>query len=135
MFAGTTRASDGGINLHVTAADASLRGVVRQLSEAVGGQVTVHIVDGMKSSLATLNTVQGEILARRQQLMDRGIQIVEFGVDVAANRVRVGVKGHTQGSAAYLSAEFGADRIYVFEGGEYQPGASLRATGDRVDAS
>lgn len=73
------------------------------------------------NSLATLNAVRDEILARRQHFLDRGIRIVEFGVDGAANRVRVGVKGLTDSSAAYLIAEFGAERIYVFEGGEYAP--------------
>lgn len=82
--------------------------------------MNVHIVDDM-NSLATLNALRDEILARRQEFRDRGIQIVEFGVDLAANRVRVGVKGLTQSSAAYLITEFGADQIYVFEGGQYAP--------------
>lgn len=119
-FAGTARASDGGIDVYVTAADASVNAIVQELSGAIGG-VNVHIVDGMKNSLATLESVRDEILARRQALMARGINVVELGVHVTANRVRVGVKGLTDGAAAYLAAEFGADRILVFEGGEYAP--------------
>lgn len=124
-FAGTARASDGGIDVYVTAADASVDAIVQELSGAVGG-VNVHIVDGMKNSLATLESVRDEILARRQALLARDIRVVEFGVHVTANRVRVGVKGLTEGAAAYLTAEFGVDRILVFEGGEYAPSPSGR---------
>lgn len=123
-FAGTTRASDGGINLYVTAADARLREVVQQLSAQAGGQVSVKIIEGAANSLSTLKQVQGQILARHQELVSRGIRIVEFGVDVTRNRVRVGVKGLTPAAAAYLTAEFASDLIYVFEGGEYSSVAS-----------
>jgi hypothetical protein len=34
------------------------------------------------------------------------------------------VKGLIPGAAEYLAAEFGADRILVFEGGEYAPASA-----------
>ncbi len=118
-FAGTARGSDGGIDVYVTAADARVNAIVQELRSAVGGGANVRIVDGMKNSVATLESVRDEILARRPALFARGIQVVELGVHVTANRVRVGVKGLTDGTAAYLATEFGADRILVFEGSEY----------------
>jgi len=110
----------------VTAADASVNASVQELTAAIGG-VNVHIVDGVKNSLATLESVRDEILARRQALLARGIKVVELGVHVTANRVRVGVKGLTDGAAADLAAEFGTDRILVFESGEYAPTQSGRS--------
>ena len=92
-----------------------------ELRSAVGGGANVRIVDGMKNSAGALESVRDEILARRPALVARGIQVVELGVHVTANRVRVGVKGLTDGTAAYLATEFGADRILVFEGSEYAP--------------
>jgi len=120
-FAGTARRSDGGIDVYLTAADAPVNAIVQELRRAACGGLNVHIVDGMKNNLATLESVRDEILARRPALLARGIKVVELGVHVTANRVRVGVKDLTDGAAAYLAAEFGADRILVFEGGEYAP--------------
>jgi hypothetical protein len=120
-YAGTARASDGGIDLYVTSLDAGVSRVVDQLRAANGGQIAIHIVSGMKNTLATLQSVRNEILARRKEFSARDIKIVELGVHVRANRVRVGVKGLTAAAAASLIAEFGADRIVVFEGGEYAP--------------
>jgi hypothetical protein len=120
-YAGTARASDGGVDVYLTSVDASVSRVVEQVRAATGGQVPIHMVTGMRNTLATLEGVRSQILARRNELLARGIKIVEFGVHVTANRVRVGVKGLTADAAASLIAEFGADRILVFEGGEYIP--------------
>lgn len=130
-FAGTARASDGGIDVYVTAADASVDAIVQELSGAVGG-VNVHIVDGMKNSLATLESVRDEILARRQALLARDIRVVEFGVHVTANRVRVGVKGLTEGAAAHLTANSVRTGFWCLKAANTRP---RRAEGVDVPAS
>lgn len=119
-FAGTARARDGGIDLYVTVADAKVNAIVQEVSATVPG-VSVHVIDGLTNNLVTLESVRDAILAGHQSLQARGINVVEFGVHTTANRVRVGVNGLTPDAAAYLNAEFGADRLLVFEGGEFAP--------------
>jgi hypothetical protein len=120
-FAGTARSSDGGINVYVTAADASVNAVVEALQTAVGGSINVYVVSGLKYSLATLESLRDELLAQHQTLAARGIRLVEFGIDVRSNKVRVGVNRLDASKTAYLNAHFGRDRIEVFEGGEWEP--------------
>jgi len=120
-FAGTGPSSDGGINVFVTEGEASVDAVVQALQAFVGGTVKVHLISGLKWSLATLESLRDELLAQRQALAVRGINLVEFGVDVRSNRVRVGVTRLDPSTSAYLKARFGEDRIAIFEGGEWEP--------------
>lgn len=120
-FAGTARSSDGGIDVYVTAADASVSAIVHALQTAVGGTINVCVISGLKYSLATLESLRDELAAQHQTLAARGISLVELGVDVRSNKLRVGVERLDASKIAYLNAHFGEDRIEVFEGGEWEP--------------
>jgi len=120
-FAGTAQSVDGGITIYVTAAHASVNAIVQALQTAVGGTINVHVISGLKYNLATLESLRDELLAQHQTLAARDISLVEFGVDVRSNKVRVGVTRLDASKIAYLNAHFGEDRIDVFEGGEWEP--------------
>jgi len=75
----------------------------------------------MKNSLVSLETVFARVKARAQELLDQGVSLVQFGVHIPANRVRVGVEGLTPEIADSLRREFGPDQIEVFEGQRFQP--------------
>jgi len=75
----------------------------------------------MKNSLVSLETVFARVKARAQELLDQGVSLVQFGVHIPANRVRVGVEGLTPEIADSLRREFGSDQIEVFEGQRFQP--------------
>ena len=52
--------------------------------------------------------------ARAQELLDDGVPLVQFGVHIPANRVRIGLEGLTPEIAESLRREFGPDQIEVF---------------------
>jgi len=95
--------------------------VVEEVHASTGRRVPVRIVPGMKNSLMTLGAVFALVKARAQELLDYSVPLVQFGVHIPANRVRIGVEGLTPEIAESLRREFGPDQIEVFEGQRYQP--------------
>jgi hypothetical protein len=49
------------------------------------------------------------------------VTLVQFGVHVPANRVRLGVERLTPEITELLMREFGRDQVQVFEGQRFQP--------------
>jgi hypothetical protein len=70
----------------------------------------------LDANLATLERVRDQITARQRELAAAGVNLTQWGADIVANRVRIGVHGLTPKISADLAQEFGADRILVVEG-------------------
>jgi hypothetical protein len=75
----------------------------------------------MKNSIASLESVFARVKERYQELNGRGVTLVQFGVHVPANRVRLGVERLTPEITELLMREFGRDQVQVFEGQRFRP--------------
>jgi hypothetical protein len=95
--------------------------IVEEVHSSTGRRVPVRVVPGMKNSLISLEAVFGRVRARAQELLDDGVPLVQFGVHIPANRVRLGVERLTPEIADSLRREFGPDQVEVFEGQRFQP--------------
>ena len=120
-FAGIVRGADGAVEVYATVSDPALIALVEEVHASTGRRIAVRIVAGMKNNLASLESLFERIRARAQELQDHGIPLVEFGVHIPANRVRLGVEGLTPAIAESLRREFGSDQVEVFEGSRWEP--------------
>jgi len=120
-FAGVGRGSDGALEVYATVSDPALIAIVEQIHASTGRRVPVRVVPGMKNSVASLESVFARVKERYQELHDRGVTLVQFGVHVPANRVRLGVERLTPEITELLMREFGRDQVQVFEGQRFQP--------------
>ena len=115
------RKPDGVFEVYATVADSAFLAVVEAVRASSGYEGLVRVVPGMKNSLASLDAVFARVRARAQELQVEGVMLVQFGVDILANRVGLGVEGLTPETADSLRREFGPDHVKVFEGQRYQP--------------
>jgi hypothetical protein len=120
-FAGIVRGSDGAVEVFVTVADPVLAALVHEVHASTGRRVPVRVVPGMKNSLASLESLFARVIVEAEGVRKRGISLVEYGVHIPANRVRLGVEGLTPEIAESLRREFGPDQVEVRVGGRYQP--------------
>lgn len=120
-FAGIVRGADGAVEVYVTVSDPVLVAIVEEVHASTGRRIPVRVVPGMLNSLASLEGLFARIRERAQELHDSGVPLVQFGVHIPANRVRLGVEGLTPEIAESLRSEFGADQVEVFAGGRYEP--------------
>lgn len=119
-FAGMARKADA-FEVYATVSDPVLMAVVESVRGTSGYQGLVRVVPGMKNSLSSLEAVFARVRARAPELQKEGVVLVQFGVNILANRVGLGVDGLTPEIAESLGREFGAEQIKVNEGGRYQP--------------
>jgi hypothetical protein len=120
-FAGIVRGPDGAVEVYATVSDPALIAIVEELHASTSREIPVRVVAGMKNSLASLESLFARIKGRAQELHDSGVPLVEFGVHIPANRIRLGVEGLTPEIADLLLREFGSDQVEVFAGGRYRP--------------
>jgi hypothetical protein len=120
-FAGIVRGTDGAVEVYVTVSDPALTVVVEEVHASTGRRIPVRIVAGKKNSLASLESLFARVRAEAEELRDRGIPLISYGVHIPANRVRLGVEGLTQEVEELLRREFGADQVEVCEGQRFQP--------------
>jgi len=120
-FAGIVRGPDGAVEVYVTVSDPALVAIVEEVHASTGRRIAVRVVPGMKNSLAALENLFARIRVEADEVRQRGIALVSYGVHIPANRVRLGVEGLTPEIAESLRREFGPDQVEVNEGGRYQP--------------
>jgi hypothetical protein len=120
-FAGIVRGPDGAVEVYATVFDHAMTAIVEEVHALTGRRVPVRVVAGMKNDLASLESVFGRVRARAADLQGHGVPLVQFGVHIPANRVRLGVEGLTPEIAELLRREFGPDQIEVFEGQRFRP--------------
>ena len=116
-FAGL--ALDGGdraVVVYTTVVEPALTAAIAEVQASTPGGLAVRVVSGLHNSLATLEMVRDRITARQRELAAQGVNLTQWGADIIANRVRIGVHGLTPKISADLAREFGADRILVVEG-------------------
>ena len=106
-FAGIVRGTDGAVEVYVTVSDPALTVVVEEVHASTGRRIPVRIVAGKKNSLASLESLFARVRAEAEELRDRGIPLISYGVHIPANRVRLGVEGLTQEVDELLRREFG----------------------------
>jgi hypothetical protein len=94
---------------------------VEEVHASTGRRIPVRIVAGKKHSLASLESLFARVRAEAEELRDRGIPLISYGVHIPANRVRLGVEGLTQEVDELLRREFGTDQVEVCEGQRFQP--------------
>jgi hypothetical protein len=115
-FAGLVLGRDGVLEVLTVGSDARVTNLVNEIRLAVAPQAGVRIVAEQQNSLATLEQLRDQITASREAFAALGITIVEWGVDIRVNRVRVGLLDPTPAATALLTQKFGADRISVVKG-------------------
>ena len=115
-FAGIAIEPDRSITVYATVVEPALSQAIAEVQTQTPGGVPVRVTSGIRNSLATLEDVRDRITARARDLVAQGVSLTEWGPDIRANRVRIGVHGLTPAIAAALEREFGADRILVVEG-------------------
>jgi hypothetical protein len=120
-FAGIVRGPDGAVEVYATVSDPALVAIVEEVHASTGRRIAVRVVPGMKNSLASLENLFARVRVDADEVRQRGIALVSYGVHIPANRVRLGVEGLTPESAESLRREFGPDQVEVNEGGRYQP--------------
>lgn len=121
-FAGLRIAGDGAVELLATGDGEEVRrtaGRVRASLPVVPALPPIRVLAGRANSLRALERVRDAVGVGHAIWGARGVRIVEWGVDEAANRVRIGVEGRMAEAEGALLREFGADRAYVFEGGRW----------------
>jgi hypothetical protein len=119
VFAGTLMHPDESLELRVTRLTPAVVRAVERATRSTGGAVGIDVVDGFRYSMLALELKRDEIHARVDDLASRGVRVTTLGVDVRANEVQVGVKDLNEQKASLLAAEFGTDKIDIFDGGEW----------------
>lgn len=115
------RGADGAVEVYVTISDPALAALVDEVHGSTGRRIPVRVVAGMKNSLASLESLFARVRVEAEDVRNRGIPLVSFGVHIPANRVRLGVEGLTPDIADSLRREFGPDQVEIVEGQRYQP--------------
>ena len=98
-FAGIVRGADGAVEVYATESNPALIAIVQEVRSSTGYRIPVRVVPGVRNSLASLETLFARIRGRAQELYDSGVPLVQFGVHIPANRVRLGVEGLTRRSS------------------------------------
>jgi hypothetical protein len=120
-FAGIVRGPDGAVEVYATLSNPALVAVVEEVHASTGRRIEVRVVAGMKNSLASLESLFARVRVEAEDVRNRGIPLVSYGVHIPANRVRLGVEGLTPEIAESLRREFGSDQVEVRVDGRYQP--------------
>lgn len=115
-FAGLVVDGDRSLIVYATVVEPALSDAIAEIQASTTGGVAVRVVSGLKNSLATLESVRDQVTARQRDLAARGVNLTQWGPDIVANRVRIGVHGLTPKISADLASEFGADLVLVVEG-------------------
>jgi len=89
---------------------------VNEIRLGTAPQTGVRIVTGQRNSLVTLEQLRDQITASREAIAALGITVVEWGVNLRMNKVRVGVLDPTPEAVTLLKQRFGADLIEVVQG-------------------
>ena len=100
-FAGMARKADGVFEVYATVADSAFIAVVEAVRASSGYQGPVRVVPGMRNSVASLDAVFARVKARANGLQEEGVMLVQFGVNILANRVGLGVEGLTPRSQSH----------------------------------
>jgi hypothetical protein len=119
-FAGIVRGPDGAVEVYLTVIDPALTALVEEVHASTGRRIPVRVVAGMKNSLASLESLFARVRVEAEEIRNRGIALVSYGVHIPANRVRLGVEGLTPEIVESLRREFGPDQVEVTVGGHYQ---------------
>jgi len=115
-FAGLVVDRDRSLIVYATVVEPAITDAIGEVQASTAGGIAVRVVSGLSNSLATLESVRDQITARQPDLTARGVKLTQWGPDIVANRVRIGVHGLTPEISADVEREFGADRILVVEG-------------------
>jgi hypothetical protein len=117
-FAGVAYAADGALEVFSTG-DAELDAIVSRFA-ARASDIHPRVLAGRSNSLQDLEAVRDAIF-QRMQAPEPHVRVLELGVDVRANCVRVGIAPFTPEAAANFEREFGTGKTCVVKGGYYQP--------------
>lgn len=118
-FAGLVSLNDGTIQVYATTNNAALQETIQSTvanarsAQPMRRQPAVRVSIGDKNTLASLEHLRDMITARRADLTARGIELVQWGVDIPNNRTLLGVKGLTPATKGALEREFGPAQVEV----------------------
>jgi hypothetical protein len=116
-YAGLSIASDGVAEVHVVRSTERLTDTLRVFAgRGAGLQVKFRVAAGRRNSLQDLERAMREVTARRGDLVAMGLHVSQIGIDVVANRVRVGVAG----LGAHVASDFDADLIEFVDAGGWE---------------
>lgn len=124
-FAGVVITDDGNIEVYATGGIVAILEVIRGTEDNVRDSQPgvslpqVRVVEGCQNTIASLEAVHEEITARSDELVARGIELREWGVDVWANKTRIGVEALTPDEKQFLEREFGLGRVEAYERGKW----------------
>lgn len=125
-FAGVARAADGSVEVFAVGDDPQFVSTLNEIRADVAPQLSVRVEGGRRYSLAALNQLRDEITRDHDALVAAGVTLVEWGVDIRANNVRIGVLTLTPDIEATLESRYGTERISVTRGQLY--GGTIKTT-------
>lgn len=116
QFAGLAIAQDGTLEVFAVGRDAAFARLVDELRLGIAPDMPVRIVPDRRHSLKELEVTRDQVIARRLELEGLGISVARLGIDLRANKVRIGLPDPSAEATAVLIREFGAGRIVVVRG-------------------
>ena len=119
QFAGLAIAPDGTFEIFAVGRDAAFARLVDDLRLGIAPNVPVRIVPDRRHSLKELEVTRDQVNARRLELEGLGISVVRLGIDLRANKVRIGLPDPSAEATAVLIREFGAGRVVVVRDGGF----------------
>ena len=116
-FAGAAYARDGVLEVYSTG-DPEINAIVAHFA-AQNADPQVRVVAGRRNSLDDLEAVRDRVHAR-MRAGDLPVRVLELGVNILGNCVRVGIDPLSEDSIALLTREFG-DALCVVQGQMFGP--------------
>jgi hypothetical protein len=119
-FAGVGFAPDGVLNVYSTG-DEHLAELVAQLAPAAAPLVQLRLIAGMQNGFDELEQLQQQVIAGWLGVERHGVVVRSCGVDIVANRLRLGVAEVTPRATAVLEEAFGSGRVKVVQAQLFRP--------------
>ena len=120
-YAGMALGADGAVEVFaVGPAQSTLVSLVERIHSVTAPEVTVRVIADRQHGLASLEELQRRVTASAQRLRADGIELVEWGIDIRANRLRLGVEDLSSDVIARLEAEFDRTAVRIVRGQRFR---------------
>jgi hypothetical protein len=119
-FAGVAWARDGLLEIYSTGDD-RLAALVAEFAPRAAPHFRMRVVAGATNGLEDLEVLHERVRMERADIERDGVAVLSSGVDILANRLRIGVREMDPDKVSYLEARYGRGRIRVEEAGFFRP--------------
>jgi hypothetical protein len=119
-FAGVAWARDGLLEIYSTG-DERLAALVAEFAPKAAPHFRMRLVPGATNGLEELEALHKRVRMERADIERHGVEVLSSGVDIVANRLRIGVRDIDPDKVSYLEARYGSGRIRVEEARFFRP--------------